>query len=160
MNEELHKRTVPACSKEPSPRVPKKRIILILCLSLAILVILGAVWVHYAYWHPRQDILTFRSTNVSYPGIMFNSYEGCGLFEIPPVLWDQMEDFNERVGAFVHETELEYGDSLVLDYRLEHDESGTDVLFNGQGTKEDGTVAEVNESLHFDIVIRKDAHWN
>lgn len=141
-------------------KVTKKRIILALCLGIAALVIISAVWGYYAYWHPRQDILTFRSANVSYPGIMFNSYEGCGLFEIPPVLWGQMEDFNEQVGAFVHGTRLEYGDSLILDYKLEHDENGTDVLFSGQGTKADGTVDVISKGIHFDIVIRKDAHWN
>lgn len=91
---------------------------------------------------------------------MFNSYKGLGLFDIPPSLWKQMENFNEQVETFVHELKLEYGKSLVLDYELEHDEGGTDVIFSGRGTKADGTVNAINRRMHFDIVIRKDANWN
>lgn len=141
-------------------KTAKKRIVLILCFILTAAVIIVSAWGLYAYWHPRQDILTFRAGNVSYPGIMFNSYEGCGLFKIPPMQWEQMEDFNEQVQTFVHELRLEYGKSLELDYNLEYDKNGTDVIFSGQGTKAAGTINAISRRMHFDIVIRKDAHWN
>lgn len=133
----------------------KKRIFIGVCLCVALLAAAGAAWRQYVYWHPMQGIHTVYSTNVRYPEIVYQHYK-----DIPPVLWEQMKEFNQEVGSFVLDAQLTYGDSLELNYKLEYDKNGTDVIFDGRGTQADGTVIDLHQELHFDIVIRKDAKWN
>ncbi len=137
----------------------KKRVIIGVCLCIAILAAAGVAWRQYAYWHPRQNIHTIYSYHVEYPEIVYQPYKGPG-FDIPPVLWEQMTEFNQDVGAFALDMRLKYGDSLELGYELDYGKHGTTVIFNGQGTQADGTVTDIHKELHFDIVIREDAKWN
>ena len=122
------------------------------------LVLLGVAW-GWLYWHPIQRVDTWTSAHVRYPSIMFAPYNGLGL-HTPPSLARQSSEFNQTVGDFAHGMVQTYGDSLTLDYTLEHDKNGTDVIFTGQGTEEDGTIVDIEERMHFDIVIRKDAKWH
>ena len=122
------------------------------------LILLGLAW-GWLYWHPMQRVGAWTSGHVRYPNITFQPYNGLGL-HTPPSLFAQSETFNDATGAFAHEMVQTYGDSLSLDYTLEHDKNGTDVIFTGQGTGADGTVVDIEERMHFDIVIRKDAKWH
>lgn len=136
----------------------KKKVVGALCAgSLAVLTVLGAIC--YLYWHPLQHIGAWSSANVSYPSITFQPYNGLGL-HTPVLLAEQSEAFNQGAGAFVHEMASKYHDNLTLDFTLEYDDTGTDVIFSGQGKEMDGTVVDIYECLHFDIVIRKDAKWH
>lgn len=137
----------------------KKRIVLVLCTcGVAVLATLGLIY-HHLYWHPVQHVGAWRSANVSYPSITFQPYNGLGL-RTPALLREQSETFNQGVGAFAHEMTSKYDDDLTLEYALEYDDQGTDVIFTGQGRQVDGTVVDISKRLHFDLVIREDAKWN
>ncbi len=136
----------------------RKKVVIGLCVCGLLLAGLGGAW-GYLYYHPRQYVGSWDGGNVRYPVVTFQPYNGLGI-RTPAALAEQSAAFNDGVGAFAHEMVAAYQDDLTLDYTLERGDQGTDVLFTGRGTAADGTVEDISQRLHFDLVIRGDAKWH